>query len=87
LYEVWGKMGRNHKCPDKISLHVLEELLAIMPNDTPEADDHSSSDSSSDGEVFALSHCVAVGIQGKKTIRLHGLVKDREILILIDSGS
>jgi len=25
------KWGRNHKCPDKISLHVLEELLAIMP--------------------------------------------------------
>lgn len=26
------KWGRNHKCPDKISLHVLEELIASHPN-------------------------------------------------------
>lgn len=81
------KWGRNHKCPGKISLHVLEELLEIMPTEAPEDDNQSSCDSSSDEEVFALSHCAVVGIHDKKTIRLHGLVKDREILILIDSGS
>lgn len=73
------KWGRNHKCPDKISLHVLEELLEIMPTEAPECDDPSSSDSSSDEKVFSLSHYAAVGIQGTKTIRLH--------VILIDSGS
>lgn len=82
------KWNRNHKCPEKISLHVLEEVLDILPTTTNSSD--ASSDSggdSSDGEVFALSHCANIGIQGKKTIRLAGKVQDRDILILIDSGS
>ena len=37
--------------------------------------------------MFALSQSAAVGVSGKKTIKLHGIVKDQELLILIDSGS
>lgn len=82
-----GKWGRNHKCPDKIDLHVLEEYLALMPTESPEEPDDHSTDDSSDGEVFSLSHNAAIGIQGKKTIRLAGKIADQDILILIDSGS
>lgn len=80
--EKWGK---GHKCPDKVSLHVLEEFLeAIHHDDETDA----SSDSSSDaGEAFCLSQCAVAGVQGRKTIKLLGLVSKQEILILIDSGS
>jgi len=49
-----------------------------------------SSDKSSDDEgdeIFSLSHHANEGVQGKKTIKLSGLVNHQEILILIDSGS
>lgn len=78
------KWGRNHKCPDKISLHVLEEFMAIIPEDPPTIN---TSDESSDEEFFSLSQAAPMGVQGRKTIKLTGLINSQEILILIDSGS
>ena len=46
-----------------------------------------TSDESSDNEVFSLSQATTVGVQGRKTIKITGLVNSQEILILIDSGS
>ena len=80
------KWGRNHKCPDKVALHVLEEFIELFSDDSmPEQNTSDSSDE--DEAVFALSQSAAVGVSGKKTIKLHGIVKDQELLILIDSGS
>lgn len=82
--EKWGKQ---HKCPDKISMHVLEEFLDIIQ---PEQQGSYSTDESSEAEdedVFVLSQCANEGVQGKKTIKISGIVNQQEILILIDSGS
>ena len=46
-----------------------------------------TSEESSEDEVFSLSQAATVGVQGRKTIKLTGLVNGQEILILIDSGS
>ena len=46
-----------------------------------------TSDESSDDEVFSLSQAAIVGVQGRKTIKITGLVNSQEILILIDSGT
>lgn len=59
--------------------------MEILLEDPPS--DHSSDVSSDDEQVFALSQCAAMGVQGKKTIKINGLVNNQEILILIDSGS
>jgi hypothetical protein len=80
------KWGRNHQCPEKNALHVLEEYLDLMSSESPEPNNHSTDESSED-EIFSLSQCAAIAIQGKKTIRLIGKVKDKDILVLIDSGS
>jgi hypothetical protein len=79
--EKWGK---NHWCPEKVSLHALEELLDILPIDSVA---NSSSDDSSEGEVYSLSQSAVVGVSDKKAIKITGTVKNRELLILIDSGS
>jgi hypothetical protein len=81
--EKWGK---NHKCPDKIDLHVLEELMDALQPD-PTKDDSSYASTEEEDEIFSLSHCAFEGNQGKKTIKLSGLVNHQEILILIDFGS
>jgi hypothetical protein len=92
MHEVWREMGqkaRNHKCPEKVALHVLEEVMAAVQPDTivEEVSDTTSEDSSDGEQVFALSNFAAAGVQGKKTIKLIGLVNNQQILILIDSGS
>ena len=82
--EKWGKQ---HKCPDKVSMNVLEEFLDIIQ---PEQQGSESSDEScedEDADVFVLSQCAQEGVQGKKTIKLSGIVDKQEILILVDSGS
>jgi hypothetical protein len=42
------KWTRQHKCPDKISLHVLEEVLDVLKSD--ECKDNSKEDSSDDDD-------------------------------------
>ena len=80
------KWGRNHKCPDKVALHVLEEFMELLSDDS--APDQNDLDSSDEEEaVFALSQSAEVGVSGKKTIKLHGIIKDQQLLILIYSGS
>lgn len=83
------KWGRNHKCPEKVALHVLEEVMeAVQPDTTTEeVSDTTTEDSSDEEQVFALSNFVAAEVQGKKTIKLTGLVNNQQILIIIDSGS
>jgi hypothetical protein len=42
---------------------------------------------SSDEEILALSAEAIAGVQGKKTMKLQGMINNIEILILVDSGS
>jgi hypothetical protein len=80
------KWCRGHKCPEQIPLHILEEVFATIPMDTTSggSDDGSSTEG---GELLTLSQCAAVGVQGRKTIRLQGHISKTDILILLDSGS
>jgi len=81
------KWNRNHTCPKKVALHVLEELMAaVQPDSFSEQSSDKSSDDEGD-EIFSLSYHANEGVQGKKTIKLSGLVNHQELLILIDSGS
>lgn len=79
------KWGRHHKCPPQVPLHVLEEVLDVMNLES--SDEEEKEAGSSDEEILALSVHATEGIQGKKTLRLHGLIDKQEILILVDSGS
>lgn len=83
------KWSMQHKCPEKVSLHVLEEVINVMKpadSDADSKDDSSSKDEEVE-QVFSLSSAAIEGIQGRKTIRMHGMVNNHDILILLDSGS
>ncbi|CAN6241659.1 unnamed protein product [Urochloa humidicola] len=79
--EKWHKQ---HKCPKQIPLHVLEEFLDVL-NLEEQQDGHFTD--CSDEELLSLSLAATEGVQGKKTIRLQGLIQSQEILLLVDSGS
>jgi len=80
--EKWGKQ---HKCPNQIPLHILEEFLEAVqsPDESPDDNDLGSSDE----ELLTLSFAATEGIQGKRTMRFQGMVQDSEWLLLVDSGS
>ncbi|KAG2573513.1 hypothetical protein PVAP13_7KG258155 [Panicum virgatum] len=80
--EKWGKQ---HRCPDHVPLHILEEFLeAVTDHEDSEEDKEIGS---SDEELLTLSFAATEGIQGKRTLKLQGLVNNQTILILVDSGS
>lgn len=79
--------ARGHKCPDKVPLHIMEELLEVLHLDEPPDPQHMS-DSSSDEEVMLVTTALTpADTVRRRTIRLHGLIGKRSVLILVDSGA
>lgn len=76
-----------HRCPKQISLHVLEEVLELFQLEPQEGQASDSDSQGSEEELLVISHCAMAGIQGKKTLKLPGFINNKEILILVDSGS
>lgn len=65
LYIKCGeKWNKQHKCPDKISLHVLEEILEAMCSGSASSSSDDSKDDSTDeeSEVFQLSSSATEGV-------------------------
>jgi hypothetical protein len=61
--EKWAKQ---HKCPDKISMHVLEEFLDIIQPEHQGSDSIDESSEAEDEDVLVLFQCANEGVQGKK---------------------
>ena len=83
-FKCGEKWGHNHRCSQKVSLHVLEELFDAI--DT--MDDAADTDSEEEVEPDTV---MAVGdpltTPKRKTMKLQGMVAGSEVLILVDSGS
>jgi hypothetical protein len=81
------KYTRTHKCPDKIPLHVIEELMELLPIHADNIDDASDGDSDTDDLMLIAATDTPNVAKKKNTIRLQGTVGKHQMLILIDSGS
>ena len=85
--EWWG---RAHRCGPTIQLHVVEELIDMMTNETPSTDEPSlqcATPSEEEADCCIISQEAVEGAESPTTMRLHGWVQDREVLMLVDSGS
>ncbi|XP_012702297.1 uncharacterized protein LOC105914588 [Setaria italica] len=82
------KFGPNHKCPDNVSLHIVEEMWEALQLDQ-EGQETLTSDNSSDSDeiLMNLSKVAQEGTTHKKTMRLMGTIHNQKVLILIDSSS
>lgn len=82
------KRGTEHKCPRNVPLHVLEELMEVLQLEGDDTEIRDGDSKNSEEEILmSISQSAAVGVQGKRTIRLQGCIGDQEVLVLIDSGS
>ena len=79
------KWGRQHKCPTQIPLHILEEFLDAV--NSPDVYEDNKDLGSSDEELLSISFVATEGIQWKRIMRLQSMIKNQELLLLVDPGS
>jgi hypothetical protein len=85
-YKCGEKWGHNHKCPQQVSLHVIEELWDALEHS--DEDDTIDSDDEPELEaVLAVDTNLDQSVTKRRTMKLKGNVGNQEVLILIDSGS
>lgn len=80
-FKYGERWEHEHVCPSTIQLHVVEEMLALLGAD-------SISDSEGDiQQVHAISRPALDGGVSPKAFQLLATMQNREVLILVDSGS
>lgn len=80
-FKCGERWGAEHICPSTIQLHVVKEMLVLLGAD-------SINDSEGDiQQVHAISRPALDGGVSPKAFQLLATMHDREVLILVDSGS
>jgi hypothetical protein len=82
-----NKWSKTHKCPGKVPLHVIEELLEVLQIQAQDEDPSDESSESGDEAVMLLGKTSLSGKSRKKSFQLHGTIGKHHVLILVDSGS
>jgi hypothetical protein len=81
-----AKWSHDHKCPDMVQLHLVQELCDLFPAD----DDPGTKSPPSPTHLQPMVHlsvATAVGAVAPKTLCLTGQLQQHPISILVDSGS
>jgi hypothetical protein len=67
---------------------VVEELVEILKLTGSDGEEEQyGHSSSSDESLVHISLCAVAGMAKKKNLKLQGTVQDKEVLLLVDSGS
>lgn len=69
-----AKWNKNHKCPNQIPLHILEEILEVMNIEDMDGEEPEQEDESSEEEILALSLAAIEGITDRRIMKLQGLI-------------
>lgn len=81
------RWSRDHKCATTIQLHVVEELLEAIQADPEIISNQSSVPEGDEDTLMSISSQALHGSESSKSIKLRGWVQNRELLVLVDSGS
>lgn len=85
-FKCGEKWAPGHKCPNQVSIHVLEQLLDAVDDLSFESTEILSEMSEPEG-VLAIGSDAAKHATTRKTMRLCGTIGALDIMILVDSGS
>ena len=85
-YKCGLKWGSQHKCPESVSLHVVEKLWQIV-SEEDQVTQAILDDSDSEEDLMAISSQATQGTSQGKTIKLSGHILKHQAVILVDSGS
>lgn len=79
--ERWGP---RHTCAATVQLHVVEELVGML-NNPPSPESAQLSADTSEEDLCLLSAAAATGTESPRAFRLLGQLKQRSLLMLVDS--
>jgi hypothetical protein len=83
-FKCGNKWAKDHKCPQHVPLHVIEELLdALEATDS----DEGCEESDSKEIIMTVNQQNSDVSQKRRTMRLCGQIGKLPVLILVDSGS
>lgn len=82
-----AKWSRGQTCPDSVHLNVVQELLELFRSDDKEESQSIFSAQNEHQLFLTLSVAVVSGKPAPKTMCLSGIIQDKPINVLIDSGS
>jgi hypothetical protein len=85
-FKCGEKWYPGNKC-QSVSLNAMEELWALLSDDTTAPAVLTEEESDSSDDLMAISVQALNGIEGHKTMRLRGFISDQEVYILVDSDS
>lgn len=83
-FKCGNKWSHNHKCPDQVSLHVLEEVLDAIEMET---NDTIPDTEIQDETILALKDENTVNPVRRKTFRLLATIGKQQVFVLVDLGS
>ena len=85
-FKCGDKFHPGHKCNASVPLNLVEELMEIFQT-SQQDEDTDQPEESSDSDIMHISACALAGTANKKSFRLQGMMGDKQILLLVDSGS
>jgi hypothetical protein len=87
-FRCGDKWSRDHRCPEQIPLHVLQETWEICHGDDSEyADPDAEPDIGADHQCcVTISVAATQCVLAPRTIQFRGELQGQSVLILLDSG-
>ncbi|KAK1651826.1 hypothetical protein QYE76_069631 [Lolium multiflorum] len=87
-FKCGDKFHPGHKCSKSVPINLVEELVEILQMSVGDSEGEESEGNSSSEETFMHMSLGAIGgTVKKKSLRLQGTIRDKQVLILVDSGS
>ncbi|KAM0865713.1 hypothetical protein ACQ4PT_043087 [Festuca glaucescens] len=88
-YKCGEKWSKEHSCPATVQLHVVEELFALFSPEEVTGSESTEQQEESPETVCSISVHALTGSSANTpgVIQLQAFIEDKEILILVDSGS
>jgi hypothetical protein len=88
LSVVGSGLQINHTCPDQVPIHVLEELWDALEIQTNEDGEEIQSEIlTTDETIMVVQEQLNVPKFRRQTLKLLARICDKQVLVLVDSGS
>ena len=84
-FKCGNKWALGHKCPSKVPLHVIKEILDALEAGVEPPELETTEDI--EETMLAVGHSKDTTTGRRKTLKLCGRIGKMDVLILVDSGS
>ncbi|KAK1652704.1 hypothetical protein QYE76_070509 [Lolium multiflorum] len=85
-FRCGDKFQPGHRCTKTVPIHLVDELMEVLQLSSSE-EDKDGDGSSSEESLMHISQFALASTSHRKSIRLQAMIKGKQVLVMIDSGS